>query len=114
MSEDYKIRGLRVHSHSLDDSKYRCIKYKGFLVTFSIATDMLGTQICFDGNFFGPFDLKDVEEGIEFARDHREQVIKYFRGCYLRSLKYRFSKRHLKFLVWRWKENRGLNQRSSL
>ena len=90
---------------NLENPKYRSISYIAFLCRISIATDDMGTQICFNGSFFGPMLFKDLEEGVEYLRIHRKGAIKIFRKVYLGYLRYKFSRRNLKHLYWKFRHH---------
>ncbi len=88
----YNIKGLKIDkklTQLKSDDGCRCINYKCFLCRISIATDFFGTQICQSGKFFGPWGLRDIEEGVEYLREHRKEAIKFFRVVYIKSLKYK-------------------------
>ncbi len=100
---NYEIEGLKIEKMFLENPKYRHISYKAFLCRISIATDDMGTQVCFNGQFFGPFHFRNVEEGVECLRENRKIAIKFFRKAYLDYLKYKFSRGNLKHLYWRFR-----------
>jgi len=58
---------IRVHK---DIVEYRV----GPIRLFSIASDSLGTQICSNGQFFGPFDFKNVEEAQAWLEGERGRL----------------------------------------
>jgi len=101
MELDLNIPGLKVDSFdfSLPDCQY--VIYKTFLCEISIATDILGTQICYNGRFFGKSNFRDIYDAISYLRDNKESAIKYFRREYIRHFKYYFTIRHLQHIYWK-------------
>jgi hypothetical protein len=109
----FEIKGLKIKKYHLADRcalpggvmfsipKYRFINYSAFLCKIVIATDDMGTQICYNGAFFGGFGFSNIEEAADYLKNNKEKAIKFFRKVYLHSLKYKFSIRHLEHLYWR-------------
>jgi hypothetical protein len=98
----YEIDGLTIAKAELDDPKYRYITYKTWLCVITIATDDMGTNICFNGCFFGGF-FPTLEMAVIYLRANKEKAIKFFRQVYIEYLKYKLSRRHFRYLIWRFK-----------
>ena len=97
---NYEIDGLKLVKQSLDNPKYRYVTYRSWFCQMTIATDDWGTQLCHDGAFYGS-SFRNLEEGVEFLRLTTEPAKRFFRKVYFRSLKYKFSRRHLTYLYWK-------------
>jgi|SRR3972149_10999727 len=97
---NYNIDGLIIKSFSLTNSRYRYIRYAGYLCEIVIATDDWGTQICYDGMVYGK-SFNNLEEGVEYLREHKKDAVKFFRKLFLFKLKSKFSWRYLRHLYWK-------------
>ena len=97
---NYKIDGLKIKRSSLDDPKYRYITYTSFFCEIIIATDDMGTQICYDGIFFGG-TFFDLETAVIYLRYRTEVAKILFRKVYLQRLRQKFTWRNLSHQYWR-------------
>lgn len=85
---NYKISGLRIGKKELDlCSPYRYITYHALFCKIAIATDDWGTQICYNGRFFGKMGFRNLEDAVEYLRENKEEAVKYFRKCYFERIK---------------------------
>lgn len=112
-SRFYDIAGLKIKKANLDDSivtangstvlgdpKYRYITYTSFLCEITIATDDMGTQICYNGVFFGS-NFVDLEQGVRYLRLHTKGAKIIFRAVYLNQLRQKFTWGNLMHQYWR-------------
>lgn len=105
MSTNLEIPGFSIEKFDFSKlPEFGFINYKALFCKFSIAKDMMGTQICYDGQFFGPFDFKDITEAINWLREDSsryESAKRVFRKTWFRSLKDKFSFSHATYLYWK-------------
>ena len=95
----YEIEGLKIVKSSLDDPKYRYITYKSFLCRIVIATDDMGTHICYNGVFFGG-SFVSLEGAVLYLKCRTETAKRVFRKVYLSWLRQKFTWRNLKHQWW--------------
>lgn len=79
---DYQIEGMEIKSHCLEKQFPRAVTYCGDGFEFAIATDSIGTQICYNGRFFGGFGFVDIEQAIEYVRQNRNDAIEWAKSVY--------------------------------
>ena len=96
----YEIEGLTIKKQSLDDPKYRYITYTSLLCEITIATDDMGTHICYNGVFFGGSGFLDLEMAVIYLRYRTKAAKRLFRQVYINNLKYKLSWRSLKHQWW--------------
>jgi hypothetical protein len=85
---DYEIEGFKITKSELSNPRYRFIEYSKFLCKIVVATDDMGTQICFNGCFFGPWFL-NLEHGVKYLRENIKNAERVFKKVYIDYLKYK-------------------------
>jgi len=103
--DNYEIDGLKISSSSsYENGRYAHATYEGFLYKISVAKDDMGTQICYNGRFFGG-SFTDMNDAVEYLRQNKEEAIKFFRGAYIARMKRKLSrkgmKRYARHTYWR-------------
>lgn len=101
----YELPGFSIQKLDLDKlPRYGAISYKAFLCRFSIATDDMGTQICYNGTFFGRFGFRNIKEAVDWLcadKQRLESCKRVFRRAYLHHFKYYFTKWYFRHLYWK-------------
>jgi hypothetical protein len=102
---NYNIPGFKIADINLSKMpEFGYITYKSLFCKFSISKDSIGTQICFNGTFFGPYDFKNIDEAVQWMQEDNyrcESAKRIFRKVWLKSWGYTFSDAHIIHLVWK-------------
>lgn len=100
----YDIAGFRTVKKDTDKlPKYGYVKYAGIFCNFSIATDCMGTQICYSGTFFGP-SFPNIDTAVIWMNadpTRQDAARKVFRRAYFKNLQYLVSWRRIRYIYWK-------------
>jgi len=100
----YEIPGFVISKLDVDNlPEYGAITYKTLFCEFAIATDDMGTQICYNGRFFGGFhgNIDAAILWLSYNKERTAECKRFFRKVWFKSWKYTLSYRHFRHLYWK-------------
>jgi hypothetical protein len=105
METNIEIPGFKISKIDLNNlPRFGYVSYKRLFCEFSIATDSMGTQIFYNGTFFGPFDFKNIEDAINWVKEDNERLQslkRVYTKAWFRHFKYLLSWNHTTYLYWK-------------
>jgi len=100
----YEIPGFRIKKQSVEElPKFGYVLYESLFCEFALATDMMGTQFCSNGAFFGPFGFKTMEEAVAWMNADKKrpkEARKFFTKVWWNGWRYTLSNDRFGHLYW--------------